>query len=610
MKIILGKAGSKVSHEKKDMKILLGKHGNKPAYLDVDSLLRTRLLVQGNSGRGKSWLLRRLTEELFGKVQVIIIDPEGEFATLREKFGYVLVGKGGETPADPRSAALVAHKLLELRASAVCDLYEMKPFARHEWVRNFCDALIDAPKNLWHSCVIIVDEAHTFCPEKGAGESVAAESVIGLATRGRKRGYALVLATQRLGKLRKDAAAELLNVMIGGTFIDIDRKRAADALGVYGKDQHDFFDQIKVLKRGMFFSLGPAISDERILLEVGDVRTTHPEAGSSKHSAEPPPAPEAIAKLLPKLSDLPKAAEEKARTEAEYKNQIRDLKSQLAMAHTKVASRDAALAVAEGKKKGLIDHGYIKNVTQLLREEREYSKKLGDYYTGFFKKVREAFGHMLLDPPERKPSKKAWEVDTSDQPQVQINIPVAVPYRERPRQNPPQYAEARRPAPVENNGDLTGPEKKILVALAQLRSIDKDTPPKEMVAGWAGYSPIGGAFGNPLGALRSKGFVQYPSPGVVQLTPDGLSKVGEQPVPDREEMQRRILEVCSGPERKILAALLDHGAEEISKAELAERSGYSVIGGAFGNPLGALRTKGFLDYPRPGIVKVAEWLFL
>lgn len=25
--------------------------------------------------------------------------------------------------------------------------------------------------------------------------------------------------------------------------------------------------------------------------------------------------------------------------------------------------------------------------------------------------------------------------------------------------------------------------------------------------------------------------------------------------------------------------------------------------------LGALRTKGFLDYPRPGVVKAAEWLF-
>src|SRR6185437_11722928 len=236
--------------------IIIGKAGEKNVSIDLDVLLRTRLLVQANSGKGKSWLLRRLAEQLFGKVQVIIIDPEGEFSTLREKYGYVLVGKGGETPADPRSAAIVAHKLLELKASAVCDLYEMKAAARHEWVQRFLDAMIDAPKNLWHPCLVIVDEAHVYCPEKGAGESIAAEAMIGLATRGRKRGFSCAFATQRLGKLRKDAAAELLNIMIGGTFIDIDRKRAADALGVYGHDQKEFFDEIRMLERGNFFALG------------------------------------------------------------------------------------------------------------------------------------------------------------------------------------------------------------------------------------------------------------------------------------------------------------------------------------------------------------------
>src|SRR5690242_7974913 len=85
-------------------KIILGTHGKKNAVIDLDVLMRTRLLIQANSGGGKSWLLRRVAEQLFGKVPVIIIDPEGEFATLREKFGYVLVGKGGETPADIRSA--------------------------------------------------------------------------------------------------------------------------------------------------------------------------------------------------------------------------------------------------------------------------------------------------------------------------------------------------------------------------------------------------------------------------------------------------------------------------------------------------------------------------
>src|ERR1700735_4109427 len=309
--------------------VVIGKVGDHNASIDVDLLLRTRMLIQANSGKGKSWLLRRLAEQLFGKVQVIIIDPEGEFATLREKFGYVLVGKGGEPPADPRSAALVAHKLLELKASAVCDLYEMKPATRHEWVERFLDAMIDAPKNLWHPVVVMVDEAHVYCPEKGAGESVASEAMIGLATRGRKRGFSCVFATQRLGKLRKDAAAELLNVMIGGTFIDIDRKRAADALGVYGTDQHKFFDEIKVLERGSFYALGPAIGNERVLVKVGPVETSHPEAGSAKHAAETPPAPEKVKAMLPKLADLPKTAEEKAKTEAELRKEVRELKAQL-----------------------------------------------------------------------------------------------------------------------------------------------------------------------------------------------------------------------------------------------------------------------------------------
>ena len=89
------------------------------ATIDIPVLLRTRMLIQANSGGGKSWLLRRLAEQFYGKVQVIIIDPEGEFSTLREKFDYVLVGDGGETPADPRSAALVAEKLLaQARANA------------------------------------------------------------------------------------------------------------------------------------------------------------------------------------------------------------------------------------------------------------------------------------------------------------------------------------------------------------------------------------------------------------------------------------------------------------------------------------------------------------
>ena len=38
--------------------------------ITIDVLLRTRLLIQASSGSGKSWLLRRIAEQLHGKVPV------------------------------------------------------------------------------------------------------------------------------------------------------------------------------------------------------------------------------------------------------------------------------------------------------------------------------------------------------------------------------------------------------------------------------------------------------------------------------------------------------------------------------------------------------------
>jgi len=66
-----------------------------PFEVDLDIVLRSNLLLQANSGGGKSWELRRLIEQASGKVQQVILDPEGEFATLRQKHDFLLLGKDG-----------------------------------------------------------------------------------------------------------------------------------------------------------------------------------------------------------------------------------------------------------------------------------------------------------------------------------------------------------------------------------------------------------------------------------------------------------------------------------------------------------------------------------
>src|ERR1700759_1424647 len=59
--------------------------------LDLEELLATRLLVQGNSGSGKSHLLRRLLEQSVPWVQQTVIDPEGDFVSLAEHFGHLVI---------------------------------------------------------------------------------------------------------------------------------------------------------------------------------------------------------------------------------------------------------------------------------------------------------------------------------------------------------------------------------------------------------------------------------------------------------------------------------------------------------------------------------------
>src|SRR6202000_437980 len=62
-----------------------------PATLDLEEMLAPRLLVQGNSGSGKSHRLRRLLEQSAPWVQQTIIDPEGDFVTLSERFCHLVI---------------------------------------------------------------------------------------------------------------------------------------------------------------------------------------------------------------------------------------------------------------------------------------------------------------------------------------------------------------------------------------------------------------------------------------------------------------------------------------------------------------------------------------
>ncbi len=135
-------------------------HGT-PVAIDVEELLATRLLVQGNSGSGKSHLLRRLLEQSAGLVQQVVIDPEGDFTGLADHFDHVVIEGASYSP---REIEALAGRIRQHRASVVLALDDLEVEAQIRCAAQFLTALFDAPREHWYPALVVVDEAQMFAP--------------------------------------------------------------------------------------------------------------------------------------------------------------------------------------------------------------------------------------------------------------------------------------------------------------------------------------------------------------------------------------------------------------------------------------------------------------
>jgi hypothetical protein len=241
-----------------------------PALIDLEELLATRLLVQGNSGSGKSHLLRRLLEQSARLVQQIVIDPEGDFVSLARHYGHLTLNAA----ECERDLAAIAARVRRHRVSVVLNLEELEVDGQLRCAAQFLNALFEAERDVWFPALVVVDEAQLFAPAAAADASDEARrmslaAMTNLMCRGRKRGLAGVIATQRLAKLAKNVAAEASNFLMGRTFLDIDMARAADLLGMERRQAEAFRD----LEQGAFIGLGPAIARRPVQMRIGPVET-------------------------------------------------------------------------------------------------------------------------------------------------------------------------------------------------------------------------------------------------------------------------------------------------------------------------------------------------
>lgn len=557
----------------------IGKSQNKIFSIDLPTLIETRLILQAQSGAGKSWMIRRLLEQSYGKLPHTIFDIEGEFSTLRNIFPYVVAGKGRDIPADPKTAKLLARKLLELKASCIIDLYELKAHDRIRFVRYYLESLIEAPKKLRYPILVVLDEAHHFCPEKGQAESAAA--VIDLCTRGRKRGLVAILATQRLSKLHKDAAAECGNKMIGRTTQDIDRKRACDELGYMTKQDSL---GLRDLKPGQFYFYGPAgrIGNKNInsipLITVGSVKSHHPKIGTKQIDSAPPPKGKII-EIISKLADIPAEVEKKAKELSDYKKDNIQLKREITS-----FKKSKPVTMIDCNHEPIIENlnDVIKNYDLLLDDIKENLKNVGIDIGNITKKI-----HPI------KPS-----VITKKQVKSVVCQPA-----------PKIHNKITSPVNESSNGDISAPQFKILNSLVSFEGIGVTSVSKIALAIYSGVSPKSSGYISNLSKLRIGGFIDYKDKKVILINAGREIAEDQNPINNLNEYHTAWERMISNPQASILKELIKIYPEDYSKDELANILNVSYKSSGYISNLSKLRILGAIDYLGYGRVVATDLMF-
>lgn len=533
--------------------------------IDVAQLI-AHTLVQANSGGGKTYAVRRVLEQVWGAMPQWVIDPEGEMHTLRERFPLLLAAPhGGDTVASVKAAPMLARRLLETGASCVIDIYDMGVDERHEFMRVFAEAAMNQPRALWRDILVVVDEAHRFIPERGEDPSVALGAMKNWMTAGRKRGYAMILAVQRLSTLHKSAAAECNNRLIGRTGLDTDQDRAGKALGLRSAADKEALAR---LKPGAFWVYGPAFCERPTLATIGPIQTSHGRAARGK--APTPPLEEAR-KYLAQIGDLPAEAEAELKTVEQLKARVRELEA------AKTVTFDAS-GLTSIEMTAALQRDYDKRIENLQRRldatevERDTLRHRLEVFSAGSRRIAEKFDEVskLMDELCSNDA-----LDRTPPPAARVasdDLVESMAKSTHPIARMVGGIELVKRRDRREAGDLSPLQRALLTALAQHGLLSKG---KALLH--AGYSSSGDV-SKCWAQMTRDGWIASDQ-GIVDITQKGRNVLGDyEPLPVGRALLDKVLGKLPTIERRLLKVVADEFPRQISKGDALQIAGYKSSG--------------------------------
>lgn len=582
-------------------KIAIGTTESGSLDVDIDRLIGAHMGIVGNSGSGKSGLIRKLLEATHGKIQHIVLDSEDEFYTLREKFNYVIAGgEDGDTAATNANAKSLALTALEHGISMICQINDLGREGAREFISTFIDALITAPRDLWHPCLIVVDEAHRF----------DSASIGRLTAEGRKRGFTAVIATQRLPKMDPDVRGDLNNWIMGRVGQSLDKKHMADQMGMTSTEAKEALK----LKKRQFWAMGPALSFDPVLFTVGEVETTIIESGQARIST--PPAPDDLRDILAALAvpapiPEPEPTLDPMATAMRSPGEIADLRAAVARKDGEIAKLKALNArLAEETEKYeafclklrgiLVNEWPMGPVADALSTDRIKGMELGGRPVGRKMAIEKTIGVDIERHSDLENDLICVPMEPTEDPQLREEMDDVQKIERAMIDALTNGVLKRQPAAVaKKNSGAAGETTLNTSAFKMIDMLDRIAPAKvtwASLAAMIGNKPRGGNFNAARKGMRESGRIIENGNLICSASAgrEGMS---------RDEAIALWKEVLTARAPDMIEVLFTYPS--LTKQELADKLGVAAKGGHWNNSLSQLTRNGVVT-DNGGLLNLAD----
>lgn len=275
-----------------------------PFDLKVEDVVTGRTFIASITRWGKSWTARKIVESCFGHAGIIILDPEGEYSSLRERFPFLIIGK--DVPLQLETAEFMAEKTLESKISVIIDtsMVEDEETAK-QYVNLFLRKFFFLETTQRQPYLVVFEEAEDFAGERGIGSQTCLGIMINIVKKGGKRGIGSLFVAHRPAWVSKGVLSQCRNKALSAI-----ESTDFKALEEYARVPADVIEKLPTLQKGEFYFVGDWVAAASFV-KVARVLTTH--LGSTPGLTPTPPSPKELANVIAGLQqkncDLPLTAQ-------------------------------------------------------------------------------------------------------------------------------------------------------------------------------------------------------------------------------------------------------------------------------------------------------------